>query len=234
MIAGILAGVVLESMTIIVLPEPSTLGILFVWATNDWFYFCVYYSMIVTTIRVLKDCSSLRIMAGIICCCFITPVFILVALPSPGITPDLPKAYTGTERTFSDEVYIWVVLFLARIILFCLVRVLAGVLLTTTRSQHWSFNRYLFLLRHVIVFFGACSFGANTCLFIACLIGALPAVYEVTTFVSLVVCHSAVSLLLIVVSWTQEKIMFEEMETSKSRETKKKEGGDTLEYSFIW
>jgi hypothetical protein len=227
MIAGILAGALLESIAMIILPNPSTVCILFVWATNDLVYFFVTCSQIITTIRVLKYCSPPRIMAGIICCFFIATVFILI-VPSPGgITPDLPKEYTGTERKFSDAPSFCVALALARVI------VLAGLILLTTRSEHWSFNRFFFLLRHLIVFFVACSLGANICLFIACLIGALPAVYEVTRFVSLVVCLLAISLLLLVVAWTEEKITSEEMETSKSRETETEEGDDTLEYSLI-
>jgi uncharacterized membrane protein (UPF0182 family) len=168
-------------------------------------------------------------MAGIICCFFITPVFILVTMSSPGITADLPKDHTGTERKFSDAASLCVVLALTRVI------ILAGVILLMTRSQHWSFNRFLFLLRHVIVFFGACSLGASTCLFIACLIGALPAIYEMTTFVSLVVCHLVLSSLLMVVAWTQEKTMLEEMEIWRSRDTETKEEGDDIQeqYCFI-
>jgi hypothetical protein len=164
-------------------------------------------------------------MACILCWFFIFLSVLILVMPSPGITPDLPKEYTRTEPNFSDAASICVVLALARVI------ILAGVIMLTTRSQHWSFNRVLFLLRHVVVFMGGCSLGANTCLFIACLLGALPAVYDLTTFVSLVVCHLVVSLLLLVVAWTQEKIMFEDME---NRETETKEGDDTLEYSLIY
>jgi hypothetical protein len=96
------------------------------------------------------------------------------------------------------------------------------------RQYYLAFQRFFSFIRNLIVFVGACSLGANACLFIASLTGAIPVVYDVTAFLSLVLCR----LVLIVAPWIQEKLMFEDVETTRiEKETEK--GDDTLQYSFI-
>jgi hypothetical protein len=80
----------------------------------------------------------------------------------------------------------------------------------------------------VIVFVGAWGTAANACFYIGSLIGFVPAVNAVTTFVPIVLCR----LLLIVVVWMQEKILFLEGETT-AKSGKKEEVDDDLEYLFI-
>jgi hypothetical protein len=139
-------------------------------------------------------------------------------------TPNVPKKqeHAELERSFA---YI-----LQSSIAFSGCLALATIIfLMVAGSQHYLvFQPFFSFLRNAIVFVGACSLGANTCLVTASLIGAIPVVYDVTVFLSLVVCR----LVLIVAVRIQEKLMFEEVETMRIEKQTEK-GDDTLQYSFI-
>jgi hypothetical protein len=97
------------------------------------------------------------------------------------------------------------------------------------RQYYLAFQPFFSFLRNVIVFVGACSLGANACVFIASLTGAIPVVYDVTVFLSLVLCR----LVLIVASWIQEKLMFEDVEITRIEKQTEEGDDNTLQYSFI-
>jgi hypothetical protein len=218
MIAGILAGVMLESTAMVLFPKPSTLCILFSLVTSYWFGLMILFSLFLSVFKypgIQAVCYYLAVMVVTVLCSFLEK------------TPDLPnkQEYTATERmlvyaampsiTFVNYNCGW--LALATIILFA------------TRSPYYlSFRRFFSLLRNVIVFLGACGMGVNICLYIACFIGFIPAVYDVTGFVSMIICR----LVLIVAVLKQEKIMFPEVEPTKSAKTEKGEHY-TLKDPFI-
>jgi hypothetical protein len=224
MIAGILAGVMLESTEMVLFPKPSTLCILFSLATSYWFGLLILFSLFLSGVTLSKYSNFPRIQV-IFYCLALMAVTVLCSISEK--PPDLPnkQEYTETERmlvytAMSSIIFVkymcgW--LALATIILF----------FTTRSPSYLSFRRFFSLLRNVIVFVGACGIGVNICLYIACFIGFIPAVYDVTGFVSMIMCR----LVLIVAVWMQEKIVFPEVEPTKSAKTE--EGGDTLEYSFI-
>jgi hypothetical protein len=229
MIAGILAGVLLESTAMIILREPSTLCILFSWATNCWFDFLIEFSIFLTNFLAGKYYSSPRFSSRLFWLILMS-VFLMLSLWSE-TAPNLPKKqeHTELERSFAltlqssiafvTSLFGWLAL--------------ATIIFVMTGSQYCvDFQPFFSSLRNVIVnvivFVGACSLGANTCLFIASLIGAIPVVYDATVFLSLVVCR----LVLIVAAWIQEKLIFEDVETTRiEKETEK--GDDTQQYSII-
>jgi hypothetical protein len=226
MIAGILAGVLLESTAMVILHKPSTLCILFSWAINFWFDNFILFSIFLTNFRAGKYYGSSRI-KSLLFLLILMSVFLIQSLWSE-TTPNLPREqeHTELERSFAytlkssiafvTSLSAWLVL--ATIIL-----------LMTGRQYYLAFQPFFSFLRNVIVFIGACSLGANTCVFIASLTGAIPVVYDVTVFLSLVLCR----LVLIVALWIQEKLMFEGVETTRIEKQKEK-GDDTLQYSFIY
>jgi hypothetical protein len=225
MIAGILAGVLLESTAMIILRQPSTICILFSWATNYWFDFLILFSMFLTNFRAGKHYSSRRISALLFLLILMT-VLVMQSLWSQA-TPNLPKEqeFTELEQSFADTLQSSITFVTSHSGWLAL----STIILLTTRVKYYiSFQAFYAFLRNLIVFVGACSLVENTCLFVASLIGAIPAVYDVTAFLSLVVCH----LVLIVAAWIEEKIMFEEVETTRV-EKETEEGDDTLQYSFI-
>jgi hypothetical protein len=213
MITGILAGVLLEKMVMITLPNPLHFCIFFSWTTNYCFGLLVVLSMFLT--------NSPRIKAGSFWeRLFITAVAVLLIFSVVTLFLPNKQEYTETERMFGIAVISSVYF----------VTYICSLLALATRSNYyWSFRRFFSLLRNVVVFVGACSLGVNACLFIASLIGLIPVVYDETVFLALELCRS---LVLIVAAWIQEKIiLFQEVKTTKSaKETE--EGDDTLEYSF--
>jgi hypothetical protein len=142
-------------------------------------------------------------------------------------TPNLPKEQelTELERGFNYTVQSSIVFVssLSDWLAFL------SIIFFKTASQYCrAFQPFFLFLRNAIVFVGACSLGANTCLFIASLTGAIPVVYDVTVFLSLVLCR----LVLIVAAWIQERLMFEDVETTRIEKQTEKED-DTWQYSFI-
>jgi hypothetical protein len=127
-------------------------------------------------------------------------------------TPNLPKEEERTELERSFAAY-----------------TLQSSIAFVTALSVWLALAAIIFLMNVIVFVGACSLGANTCLFIASLTGLIPVDYDVTVFLSLVLCR----LVLIVASWIQEKLMVEDVETITRIEKQTEKGDDTLQYSCI-
>jgi hypothetical protein len=224
MIAGILAGVMLQSTAMIMLPQPSPLCILFSLATSYWFGLLILHSTILSVFTISKYSHCSRIQALFYCLAGMTVALLNSLLEKP---PDLPikQEYTETEQmivyaTMSSILFVKYM---------CGWLALATIMLFATRSPSYpSFRRCFSLLRNTIVFVGACCMGINICLYIAGFIGFIPAVYDVTGFVSLMLGR----LVMIIAVWMQEKIVFPEVEPTKSE--KMEEGEDThLEYSFI-
>jgi hypothetical protein len=217
MIAGILAGVLLESTAMIMLRKPSTLCIFLSWAISYWFNFLIMFSMFLTYYGSLRITSLLFLLIPM-------SVFLMQSLWSEA-TPNLPKEqeHTELERSFAYSSIAFVNSLSGLL-------ALATVIFLMTGNQYYlAFQPFFSFLRNAIVFVGACSLGANTCLFIASLIGAIPVVYDVKVFSSLVLCR----LILIVATWIQEKLMFEDVETTRIENNQTEKGDDTLLYSFI-
>jgi hypothetical protein len=225
MITGILAGVLLESAAMIILRKPSTLCILFSWATNYWFDFFILFSIFLTNFRAGKYYGSPRI-KSLLFLLILMGVFLMQSLWWE-TAPNLPKEqeHTELERSFAYTLKSSIA-FVASLSAWL---VLATIIFLMTGSQYYlAFQPLFSFLRNVIVFIGACSLGANTCVFIASLTGVLPVVYDVAVFLSLVLCR----LVLVVAAWIQEKLMFEDVETTRMEKQTEK-GDDSLQYSFI-
>jgi hypothetical protein len=224
MIAGILVGVVLESTAMNILPKPLHLCIFFSWATRNWFSVLIIYTMLLNTIRLMKSSSIPRSMA--LCFCLWISAVGIVRGSVTTFEWTKKQEYTETERIFGfatmSSIYI--------VTTACGWLALATVVLLTTLSHYYrSCRRFFSFRRNAVVFVGSCCLGVNTCLFISSVIGLIPRDYNVMVCLSLDLGHS---LVLFVVSWIQETIMFREMGTTK-REVEATNVDDTLECASV-